>query len=99
MNMIDINRKLERMSDKSFMLTELTIAFFLAICGSLSLLFFRTPDEAGLNIAGLSLALLICAGVPKLLDHVLERKMTRLIRFTALFLTIALIIYCLIVFL
>lgn len=89
-----INSRIEQMTQKTFWAMQLMIAIILAVLGSLSILYLRDASQTeGLNIMGLAMAVILCAGVPALLHKWIERPLTKLNVMIVIVLAVIMVIY------
>lgn len=95
-----INSRIERMNEKTFWVMQLIIAVILAAMGSLSILYLKDVSQTeGLNIMGLAMAVIICAGVPALLHKWIERPLAKLNVMIVLALVVIMVVYAIFTFL
>lgn len=93
--MREINAKLNAMKKNHFLILQIVIAVVLASLGSACILFLNNNAEDALNTMGLAGALILCGGVPMLLNREIERPMKRLNLFIVVTIVVILGIYVL----
>lgn len=74
-----LNDKLQKMSERSFLIFQIVLALLLAAIGSFCILFVgNDSDSESLNTLGLAAAVIVCAGIPSLLRKWIDRPMEKL---------------------
>lgn len=79
--MSKLNEKVNEMSERSFKLLQFVVAIVLAAAGGICILFLDNRETDSFNTVGVTSALIICGGVPMLLEHMIERPMRHLNRY------------------